>query len=103
MVILEGMTIVPHSYQLKGAAQAHFSCRGINKGFMLGDAMGVGKTLAAILALYLARDEPGASLVVCPKSLCIQWMETIHAVFAEVRRAPSVSGEIDGPHSLFFS
>ncbi|OBT86747.1 hypothetical protein VE02_06278 [Pseudogymnoascus sp. 03VT05] len=74
----EDMTVVPHAYQLKAAAQADFLCDGPFGGIMIGDGMGLGKTLMAIIAMYLRRNEPGMLLVLCPASLCTQWVETIH-------------------------
>ena len=57
------MTITPHPYQLTAAAQADFLCRGNFHGMLLGDGMRLGKTLTAILAMWLVKDEPGFSMV----------------------------------------
>jgi SNF2 family DNA or RNA helicase len=85
MALPEHMSIVPHTYQLKGAAQIDWACRGPFQGIMIGDAMGLGKTLQAILAMWLCRDEPGMSLVVAPASLCSQWIRSIETSWEEVR------------------
>jgi len=37
------MSYQPHIYQLKGAAQADMLCKGVFKGMICGDGMGVGK------------------------------------------------------------
>lgn len=86
----EFMTVTPHDYQLKAAAQADFSCRSRFKGILIGDGMGVGKTLSAILAMYMVKDEPGFSLVVAPKTLCRQWVDYIEGAFEEVRHPSSM-------------
>jgi len=79
------MTLTPHDYQLKAAAQIHFSCEGVHRGMLLGDQMGSGKTLIAILVMWLCREDPGMSLVVAPASLCQQWVDQIDRTFQEVR------------------
>jgi len=81
-----GLLRDPHIWQLIGAAQAHELCRGWFRGCIIGDQMGVGKTLLAILAMELARREPGDgfSLVVCPKSCQIQWIGEIENSYAPV-------------------
>ena len=56
------MTVTPHDYQLVAANQADFLCKSPYKGMFLGDGMGVGKTLSAILAMWLVKDEPGFSI-----------------------------------------
>jgi SNF2 family DNA or RNA helicase len=78
------MAIIPHDYQLKGAAQAHALCDSPFRGILIGHAMGVGKTMIAILAMWLRRHEPGMSLAICPASLCEQWVETIEHTWKEV-------------------
>ena len=78
------MNLIPHDYQLKGAAQADFCCKGPLKGFLIGDEMGLGKTLVAILAMWLCRDDPGMSLVVAPKVLCNQWVREIEQAWQQV-------------------
>lgn len=79
------MTITPHAYQLKAAGQADWLCEEPFGGILVGDGMGLGKTLTSIIAMYLRRDEPGMSLVLCPASLCAQWVETIEKSWSEVR------------------
>ncbi len=78
------MTIQPHSYQLKGAAQAHFLCESRFKGALIGDAMGLGKTLLAAMVIKLVQHRPGFSVVVAPKSACRQWKETLETSWTEV-------------------
>jgi SNF2 family DNA or RNA helicase len=56
--------------------QPHF------RGAICGDEMGTGKTILAILAMHLARDEPGCfSLVICPKSCQPQWEAEIESSY----------------------
>ena len=81
MDIPEHMVIVPHNYQLKGAAQLNYLCSSPAKGALLGDYMGLGKTLQAVLCMYLQRHEMGLSLVLCPASLCQQWINCIEGAF----------------------
>jgi hypothetical protein len=46
MVTLEHMTLVPHDYQLKGAAQIVWACTtSPARGLLVGDLMGLRKTL----------------------------------------------------------
>lgn len=82
----EELCVDPHPWQLKGAAQLHHLC--INSPFaggLCGDERGLGKTILAILVMWLAKDEPGSfSLVVCPKGVTDQWVEEIDRVFKEV-------------------
>lgn len=78
------MTITPHYHQLKFAAQALHACKGPQKGILCGDDMGLGKTIQTILAMYEVRDQPGFSMVVCPKSVCQQWITTIKTIWEEV-------------------
>jgi SNF2 family DNA or RNA helicase len=61
-------------HQLKGAAQMHFLCNSPFKDGILADGMGVGKTHTAIASMFLVKDEPGFSMVVAPKALCLQWV-----------------------------
>jgi SNF2 family DNA or RNA helicase len=53
--------------------------------FLLGDEMGVGKTLQGVMMMATNRHQPGMNLVVCPKGVCATWVETIHCAFEEVR------------------
>jgi len=71
------MTLVPHLWQPKGATQGHKCSESDFKGFLLGDNIGVEETINAILMLWLVRDEPEMSLVICPASLCHKWITTI--------------------------
>ena len=68
------MNIVLHHHQLKGAAQMDYLCRSPFRGGILADGMGVGKTFAATLLMWQVKDEPGFSMVVAPKALCLQWL-----------------------------
>ncbi|TAQ83552.1 hypothetical protein B7494_g8124 [Chlorociboria aeruginascens] len=70
-----------HDYQLKGAAQLHHLCLSSSGGGILADAMGLGKTNTAIAAMWMVKNRPGFSLVVCPKSLCIQWVDAVENAF----------------------
>lgn len=44
-------TVFPHAYQLKAAAQADWLCEGPFWGILIGDGMGLGKTLMATIAM----------------------------------------------------
>lgn len=83
-------------------------------GTMLGDVVGLGKTLTAIAVALMLRDEHGYQpLVVCPKNLVLMWEEHLeayglhgrvvpysmtHAVLPELRRYPFVI--VDESHTL---
>ncbi|KAF8854060.1 P-loop containing nucleoside triphosphate hydrolase protein [Acephala macrosclerotiorum] len=79
----EHMNIVLHYHQLKGAAQLDFLCRSSFRGGILADQMGVGKTLTAVTLMFMVKDEPGFSMVVAPKSLCLQWVSDIEGAWQE--------------------
>ena len=85
MKMPENMAVRPHQYQLKGAAQILHGCAGPFRGLLLGDAMGLGKTLQGLLAIWARRHEPGKSLVVCPATLCTKWVEEAERSWNEVR------------------
>lgn len=84
------------------------------KGTMLGDVVGLGKTLTAIAVALMLRDEHGYQpLVVCPKNLVKMWEEHLeayglygrvvpysqaHNVLPELRRFPFVI--VDESHTL---
>lgn len=56
MEVPEGMVAKPHDWQLKAAAQAHFCCEGVFRGFLCGDPPGLGKTfIGTCLAVPLER------------------------------------------------
>jgi SNF2 family DNA or RNA helicase len=78
------MPTTPHDYQLKGAAQINYACKGHFRGCLIEDPMGLGKTLQAICSMKLIADEPGIILVVCPASLSIQRVRSIENTFEEV-------------------
>lgn len=73
-----------HDYQLLGAAQGDYLYKSVFRGILCDDEMGVGKTLLAILVIWLARDGPGFSLVAAPASLCPQWVVQTAGVWREV-------------------
>lgn len=85
------MTLTPRPWQLKGAAVAHSACRGPFKGVLIGDGMGLGKTLVGILAVNAVRDEPGMSLVVAPKGVCQIWKKSIEDAFEPVGLCPPLN------------
>ncbi|MGX1599054.1 helicase-related protein [Dietzia maris] len=84
------------------------------RGTMLGDVVGLGKTLTAIATALMLRDEHGyIPLVLCPKNLAEMWEEHLeaydlhgrvvpysmaHKVLPELRRYPFVI--IDESHTL---
>ena len=78
------MTLVPHLYQPKGAAQIIRACQSPSRGILVGYGMGLGKKMQTVLAMYLLRDEPGVYLVLCPASIAHQWAQTIEGAFEEV-------------------
>lgn len=86
-------------WQLKGAAQADYSCRSEFHAFICGDGMGLGKTLLANLAAWLVRNDPGFTLVVAPKSVCAQWKDEIEGIFELVRKIIQVC-LMEALHSL---
>lgn len=59
------------------------------RGTMLGDVVGLGKTLTAIAVALMLRDEHGyMPLVVCPKNLVSMWEEHFHAYDLHGRVVP---------------
>lgn len=46
------MTVTPHGYQLKGAAQMHAAYEGKFRGLLSGDGLGFGKSLRAAMAIH---------------------------------------------------
>lgn len=84
------------------------------RGTMLGDVVGLGKTLTAVAVALMLRDEHGYQpLVVCPKNLMSMWQDHLeaydlhgrvvsysmaHAVLPELRRYPFVI--VDESHTL---
>ncbi len=83
-----GMVVQPHEHQLLAAAQGHFLCKSSIRGIILGDTTGLGKTLSAILMMWLAKDDAGFSVVVAPKTLCHQWVKQIKGSFKPVSTTP---------------
>jgi SNF2 family DNA or RNA helicase len=80
------MITEPHDFQLKGAAQLYMLSHSRWRGGMLGDKMGVGKTLQAILLEQLVRqDKGGPVLIVVPASLLKQWEQAIKRQYETVR------------------
>lgn len=84
MKMPENMAMTPRSFQLQAAAQGLYCLEGPMKTFLLGDEMGVGKTLTAILMMWSKINEPGMSLVLCPRSLCETWVSTINGAWEQV-------------------
>lgn len=80
----EHMTIEPYDHQLKGAAQIHHACLGPFAGMILGDSEFLDKTIQAVLAIYLAKDLPGKSLVVVPEGLVDHWLQKFSDVWEQV-------------------
>lgn len=79
------MTTQLHAHQIKGSSQIHHCCHSIFRGIIVGDEMGIGKTLQAVMALHHAASEPGCfSPVVCPKSCQIQWINEFKINFEPV-------------------
>lgn len=86
----------------------------VRGGTMLGDVVGLGKTLTAIAVALMLREEHGyLPLIVCPKNLVAMWQEHLdaydlpgkvvpysqaHNVLAELRRFPLVV--VDESHTL---
>ncbi|KAF5872687.1 putative snf2 family helicase protein [Botrytis fragariae] len=77
------MTVVLHDYQRKIIAQSLLSLNSPFRGFLNGSAMGLGKTIEAIVTMYLFKNEPGMSFVVCPAALCPQWVKAINSSWKE--------------------
>ncbi|KAI1608299.1 P-loop containing nucleoside triphosphate hydrolase protein, partial [Exophiala viscosa] len=71
------MLVTPHDYQAKGAAQIQHCAEGPFRGMILGDGMGLGKTLTGAMAMNIVRDQPGMCLVVCLAKDRVQWHNTI--------------------------
>lgn len=86
MAVPENMPTIPHDYQLKGAAQIDWPCKGPFKGCLVGDPIGLGKTLQAILSMIPIKDDPGLILVICLDSLCRQWVQSVNRAFSDVSR-----------------
>jgi SNF2 family DNA or RNA helicase len=56
------------------------------RGTMLGDVVGLGKTLTAIAVALMLREEHGyLPLVLCPKNLVSMWEEHLNAYDSRVR------------------
>ncbi|QKX58009.1 uncharacterized protein TRUGW13939_05129 [Talaromyces rugulosus] len=74
----------PHPWQLHGAAKIHKLCLSDIRGAICADAMGLGKTLLAIICMELAKNERGAfSVYVCPASCREQVKEEIIGAYPE--------------------
>jgi superfamily II DNA or RNA helicase len=63
----------PYPYQLVGAAYVHFA----NYRSLIGDAMGLGKTIQAILTLLMDTAKLTPALVVAPSSVIYNWRNEI--------------------------
>ena len=79
------MRMIPRDFQLQAASRGLYCLDGPLRLCLLGDEMGVGKTLSAILMMYAKKDLPGMSIVVCPRSICHVWVDTIHRSWEQVR------------------
>jgi SNF2 family DNA or RNA helicase len=79
------MLIIPREHQRIGASQGVYYLEGPLRLFLLGDEIGVGKTLQGVMMMATNRHQPGINLVVCPKGVYATWVETIHCAFKEVR------------------
>ncbi|KAH8692962.1 P-loop containing nucleoside triphosphate hydrolase protein [Talaromyces proteolyticus] len=79
--------IEPHPWQLHGAAKLHYLCQSSFRGGICGDSMGLGKTLLAITAMELARDERESFSLVdsAPKILILDDAKTTASVLAEAK------------------
>ncbi len=68
--------LLPHQEKAVQLAARHLTRRG---GVMLGDVVGLGKTLmATALASIVERDFGFSTLVLCPKNLVSMWEEHVH-------------------------
>jgi len=61
-----------------------YLCCSSFRGGILADGMGLGKTLTSIVLMWEVRDEPGFSMVIAPRSLCLQWVAAIEGAWQEV-------------------
>lgn len=53
---------------------------------LFGDAMSTGKTLQAVRAIEVSRDDPGAfSVILCPKAILAQWKTKTESYYPPVR------------------
>lgn len=82
----EGLETKLHKYQAHGVSKILHCWNDMNKACILGDVMGLGKTLQAILACIMDRERCGSfDLVVTTKSCAQQWRDEIDKHFDEVR------------------
>ncbi|KAK4251040.1 hypothetical protein C7999DRAFT_28356 [Corynascus novoguineensis] len=63
--IISAMNWVEHirslyAFEPIAAARVHWICKSWFKGMLFGNAMGAGKTLMGILAMYLVKDDPAS-------------------------------------------
>jgi DNA repair protein RAD16 len=84
------MNVALHPHQLKGAAQMLHLCDSPFNGGILADAMGLGKTFTAAAVIHAKKEGPGFSLVVAPKSLCLQWVAELEGAWEEVSLLMSI-------------
>ncbi|TGO47700.1 hypothetical protein BCON_0266g00050 [Botryotinia convoluta] len=70
-------------YQLKMIAQSLFVLNGPFRGFLNGSEMGLGKTMEAIVTMWMYREEAGVCVVVCPAAVCRQWVKTVNTAWKE--------------------
>jgi SNF2 family DNA or RNA helicase len=70
----EGLITRPHNYQLKGANQMKWACyKSPAKGLLVGDGMGLGKTLQTILFIHSIKSRKGFAVVVVTYSNRATW------------------------------
>ena len=78
-------------------AANHLNKRG---GVLIGDVVGLGKTLMATALARIMQDDYGTeTLVICPKNLVKMWREYLHDyhLVGEVRSASNVINELPDP------
>lgn len=83
--------IVPKPHQLKGAVQINYACNGPFHGMVLADPQDFGRRAQAVLAIHLAKDVPGKTLVVVPEyrlnhpgSAADHWLEKFRKSWEQV-------------------
>lgn len=82
----EDLATEPREWQVSGATTIHEMLRGPLRTALLGDGMGLGKTLTAITIGLQDREKPfeGTTLVVVQKALVSTWVEELKFHFKDV-------------------
>ncbi len=62
------------------------------RGVMIGDVVGLGKTLVAVAAGRLLQEQGSETLVICPKNLVKMWQDHFHTYHLYGRRRVFVDG-----------